>query len=76
MPVRRAFARKQVKRLPWLWLHDKLPKGAFPEKEYWAEMVCYFTGVYMTNKTLYDRLQIQNFYSCIQKSSFVRYIHT
>ena len=39
--------------------------GAFPEKEYWAEMVCYFTSVYMTNKTLYDRLQIQNFYSCI-----------
>lgn len=50
--------------------------GSFPEKEYWAEMVCYFTGVYMTNKTLYDRLQIQNFYSCIQKSLFVRCIHT
>ena len=25
-------------------------------------MVCYFTGVYMTNKTLHDRLQIRNFY--------------
>ena len=50
--------------------------GAFPEKENWAEMVNYFTGVYMTNKTLYDRLQIRNFYSCVQKSSFVRCIHT
>ena len=30
-------------------------------------MVLYFIGVYIINRTLHGRLEIQNFFSCVEK---------
>ena len=31
-----------------------------------SEMVCYFIGVYIINRTLHGSLEIQNFSSCVE----------
>ena len=55
-----------MKRSLLLWLHNKLHL-AQQEKVYESEMVLYFIGVCIVNRTLHDNLEIQNFSSCIKK---------
>ena len=56
-----------VKISPLLWLHNKLP--LFTPKNCLRKMVWYFTGVYIINRRLHVRLEIQNFHvlSCWKK---------
>ena len=51
-----------VERSPLFWLHNK--SRLFVAK---SEMVWYFIGVYIINKTLHGRLEIQNFSSRVGK---------
>ena len=39
-------------------------------------MVWYFIGVYIINRTLHGRLEIQNFSSRVENISLVRYAHS
>ena len=48
-----------VKRSPLLWLHNK--SRLSQEKKSLTEMVLYFIGVYIINRTLHNRLEIRNF---------------
>ena len=54
-----------VKISPLLWLHNKL-RLSHP-KNYLSEMVWYFIGVYIINRTLHGHLEIRNFSSCVDK---------
>ena len=53
-----------VKRSPLLWLHNK--SRLSQEKNCFSEMVWYFIGVYIINRTLHGRLEIRNFSSCVE----------
>ena len=53
-----------VKISPLLWLHDK--SRLSHQKNYVSEMVKYFIGVYIINRTLQGRLEIRNFSSRVQ----------
>ena len=55
-----------MKRTPLLWLHNKLHL-AQQEKIYESEMVWYFIGVSIINRTLHDHLEIPYFLSCVKK---------
>ena len=48
-----------VKISPLLWLHNK--SRLSQEKNCFSEMVWYFIGVYIINRTLHGRLEIRNF---------------
>ena len=48
-----------------LWLHNK--SCLSHQKNYLSEMVWYFIGVYITNKTSHGRLGIRNFSSWVEK---------
>ena len=54
-----------VKRSPLLWLHKKSHLN-FAAKKYFTEMVWHFIGVYVINRKLHGRLEIQNFSSCVE----------
>ena len=54
-----------VKISPLLWLHNKLRLSQ--EKNCFSEMVWYFMGVYIINRTLHGRLEIRNFSSRVEK---------
>ena len=57
-----------------LWLHDKLHLSH--QKNYESEMVWYFIGVYIINRTLHGCLEIWNFSSQVEKNiSLVRCAH-
>ena len=64
-----------VKISPLLWQHDIAP---FTPKNYWSEMVWYFIGVYIINRTLHGRLEIRNFSSRVEKifHSFAIFFNT
>ena len=47
-----------VKRSPLLWLHNK---SRLSQEKCLTEMVLYFIGVYIINRTLHNRLEIRNF---------------
>ena len=47
-----------VKRSPLLWLHNK---SRLSHEKCLTEMVLYFIGVYIINRTLHNRLEIRNF---------------
>ena len=48
-------------RSPLLWLHNKSRLSNMFEAK--SEMVWYFVGVYIINRTLHGRLEIRNFSS-------------
>ena len=48
-----------------LWLHNKSQLSH--QKNYLSEMVWYFIGVYIINRTLHGRLEIRNFSSRVDK---------
>ena len=50
---------------PLLWLHNKSLLSH--QKNYLSEMVWYFIGVYIINRTLHGRLEIRNFSSRVEK---------
>ena len=50
-----------VKRSTLLWLHNKSRLSNMFEAK--SEMVWYFIGVYIINRTLHGRLEIENFSS-------------
>ena len=54
-----------VKRSPLLWLHNKWRLSQ--RKNYWSEMVSYFIGVHIINRTLHGRAEIRNFPSRVEK---------
>ena len=56
------------KRWPLLWLHNK--SRLSQRKSVKSEMVWYFIGVYIINRTLHGRLEIQNFSSCVEEVFF------
>ena len=49
---------------------------AFPRKICFSEMVWYFIGVYIINRTLHGRLEIRNFSSRVENISLVRCAHS
>ena len=53
-----------VKRSPLLWLHNK---SRLSQEKCLTEMVLYFIGVYIINRTLHSRLEIRNFSSSVEK---------
>ena len=53
-----------VKRTPLLWLHNK---SRLSQEKCLTEMVLYFIGVYIINRTLHSRLEIRNFSSSVEK---------
>ena len=53
-----------------LWLHNK--SCLSQEKNCFNEMVWYFIGVYIINRTLHGRLEIRNFSSRVENISLVR----
>ena len=59
-----------VKISPLLWLHNK--SRLSQEKNCFNEMVWYFIGVYIINRTLHGRLRIRNFSSRVENISLVR----
>ena len=71
--TRWAFARKHDM-IPLLWLHNK--SRLSQEKNCFGEMVWYFIGVYIINRTLHGRLEIRNFSSRVENISLVRCAHS
>ena len=59
----------RVKRSPFLWLHNK--SRLSQEKKCLTEMVLYFMGVYIINRTLHSRLEIRNFFPRVEDISLV-----
>ena len=53
-----------VKRSPLLWLHNK---SRLSQEKCLTEMVLYFIGVYIINRTLHNRWEIRNFSSRVEK---------
>ena len=54
-----------VKRSPLLWLHNK--SCLLLPKKYLSEMIWNFIGVYIINRTLHGRFEIQNFSFRVEK---------
>ena len=48
--------------------HGFMINRTFQTKKYLSKLVWYFTGVYIINRTLHGRLEIQNFSSCVEKN--------
>ena len=64
-----------VKISPLLWLHNKLHLSH--QKNYESEMVWLFIGVYIINRTLHGRLEVQNFSSHVDKNiSLIHWAHS
>ena len=63
-------------------LFSHVKRSPLLAKKYFSEMVWHFIGVYVVNRTLHGRLEIQNFSSCVEKyfilslRSFVKYFST
>ena len=53
-----------VKISPLLWLHNK--SRLSHTKNHLSEMVWYFIGVYIFNRTLHGRLEIRNFFCRVE----------
>ena len=64
----------RVKRSPFLWLHNK--SRLSQEKKCLTEMVLYFIGVYIINRTLHSRLEIRNFSPRVEDISLVCCLHS
>ena len=57
-----------TKRSLSLWLQDK--SCLLQPKKHQSEMVWYFIGLYIINRTLHSYLEMQNVSSCVQKYIF------
>ena len=63
-----------VKRSPLLWLRNK--SRLSQEKKCLTEVVLYFIGVYIINRTLHSHLEIRNFSPRVEDISLVRCAHS